>query len=97
MALIVYTDTAIGDLDRLADFLLPADPEAAAQTGELIMEAIRALASHPLLGARLAGEARALVISRGRTGYVALYTFDSEHDELVIHAIRHQREAGFEE
>jgi plasmid stabilization system protein ParE len=38
---------------------------------------------------------RELVISRGRTGYVALYSFEEDRDAVLILAIRHQREAGY--
>lgn len=97
MASVIYGSRAIADLERLAEFLWPNDPVAAEKTGPLIMGAIRALATHPLLGARVSGGTRQLVISRGRTGYIALYTFDPQEDRVVIHAIRHQREAGFED
>ena len=36
---------------------------------------------------------RELVISPGRTGYLALYSCEEEHDTVL--AIRHQREAGY--
>ena len=35
------------------------------------------------------------MISRGRTGYVALFSFEEAHDAVLILAIRHQREAGY--
>ena len=38
---------------------------------------------------------RELVISRGRSGYVALYSFEPVHDACLILAVRHQREAGY--
>jgi len=38
---------------------------------------------------------RELVISRGCTGYVALYRFEEDQDAVLILAIRHQREAGY--
>ena len=38
---------------------------------------------------------RELVISRGRTGYVALYSLEEGQDAALILAIRHQREAGY--
>jgi plasmid stabilization system protein ParE len=41
------------------------------------------------------GELRELVISYGRTGYVALYRFVIGRDEVRILALRHQRELGF--
>jgi plasmid stabilization system protein ParE len=94
---IVYTHGAIDDLDRLAEFLLATDPKAAVQAGPLIMSAVGALAMHPLLGGRTSNENRELVISRGRTGYLALYSFDPVNQVVLVRAIRHQRETGFEE
>lgn len=38
---------------------------------------------------------RELAISRGHTGYMALYSFEQAHDAVLILAIRHQREAGY--
>jgi plasmid stabilization system protein ParE len=38
---------------------------------------------------------RELVISRGRTGYLALYEYDARHDIAVILRIRHQREQSY--
>ncbi|MDR3479759.1 MAG: type II toxin-antitoxin system RelE/ParE family toxin [Burkholderiaceae bacterium] len=37
---------------------------------------------------------RELVISRGKTGYVALYSFEADQGAVLILAIRHRREAG---
>ncbi|HUX25319.1 MAG TPA: type II toxin-antitoxin system RelE/ParE family toxin, partial [Burkholderiales bacterium] len=39
---------------------------------------------------------RELVIARGRTGYVALYDWLEPIDAVVVLALRHQREAGYE-
>ena len=41
------------------------------------------------------GELRELVISYGRTGYVALYRFFIARDEVRALAIRNQRQLGF--
>lgn len=41
------------------------------------------------------GDLRELVISYGRTGYVALYRFLPLRDEVRVLAIRHQREIGY--
>jgi hypothetical protein len=35
---------------------------------------------------------RELVISRGRTGYVALYRFDADRNHVIVLAIKHQHE-----
>ncbi|HET9651048.1 MAG TPA: type II toxin-antitoxin system RelE/ParE family toxin [Usitatibacter sp.] len=55
------------------------------------------MAQHPLAGRKVDATQREMVISRGRTGYIALYSYDDERDVVLIQAIRHQREAGFEE
>lgn len=95
MAHLSYSTRAFDDLDRLADFLLDSDPVAANETVDLITEALTILKSHPLIGRPVEDNLRALVISRGKTGYVALYSYEAEHDAVLILAIRHQRESGF--
>jgi plasmid stabilization system protein ParE len=95
MARLIYSPRAFSDLDRLTDFLIDIDPVAATETVDLIAEAVAILKQHPLMGRPVGDDLRELVISRGRTGYVALYSFEAEHDAVLILAIRHQREAGF--
>lgn len=92
MAAIRYAARAFRDLDRLLRFL---DDDA--QVTETIVEAIELLERHPLIGRRVEHGLRELVISRGRYGYVALYDFDSDADLVSVLAIRHQREAGYDE
>lgn len=94
MARLIYTRQAFSDLERLTDFLLERDPVAARQTVELISEAVRILENHPLVGRPAEHGLRELVISRGRTGYLALYNHDEAQDVVLILTIRHQREAG---
>lgn len=95
MARIIYSKTALLDLEKLTDFLLEIDPQAAAETADLIQEAVAVLKRHPLIGRRVETDLRELVISRGKTGYVALYSVESDQDAVLILAIRHQREAGY--
>lgn len=95
MARLIYTEDAAHHLERLADFLLETDPAAAAETAELIINAVSMLKLHPLIGRPVEYGYRELMISRGRTGYVALYTYDEICDLVLILAIRHQREAGY--
>ena len=95
MARLIYSPRAFDDLDRLTDFLMDTDPVIASETMELIVEAVTILKHHPLIGRSVEDHLRELVISRGRTGYVALYSYEAEHDTVFVLAIRHQRESGF--
>lgn len=95
MAGLIYSLQALRDLERLSDFLLESDPRAAAATLDLIEEAVLVMERHPLIGRPVELGLRELVISRGRSGYVALYSFEQAHDAVLILAIRHQREAGY--
>jgi plasmid stabilization system protein ParE len=97
MAWLAYDEHALQDLVRLADFLAKEDPASGEATIALIEEALRVLSSHPLIGRRVLGELRELVISRGRTGYLALYQYEPAFERVIVRAIRHQREAGFDD
>ena len=95
MARLIYSARALDDLERVTDFLVDTDPAAAAVTADLIAEAVAILAHHPLIGRPAEHGLRELVISRGRTGYVALYSFETAQDCVLIFAVRRQREAGY--
>lgn len=95
MARLIYSEQALKDFERLAEFLLEVDESAALETSELIINAVDMLSDHPLVGRIVDSDICELVISRGRTGYVALYHYDSVFDVVVILTIRHQREAGY--
>jgi plasmid stabilization system protein ParE len=68
LAKLIYSERTLTDLERLTDLLIDNDPEAAAETLELIEEAVNLLIRHPLVGRPVEYELRELVISRGRTG-----------------------------
>jgi plasmid stabilization system protein ParE len=92
---IVYSESALADLDRLFDFLASHDPAVAADAAALIAEAVAILARHPYLGRPVRGVLRELVVSHGRTGQVALYRVSVRHDRVEVLAVRRQREAGY--
>jgi plasmid stabilization system protein ParE len=83
------------DLERLADFMMQTAPAAASKTIGLISEAILVLSRHPYLGRAIDDGLYELVISRGHSGYVALYAVQRLNDAVLILLIRHQREAGY--
>ena len=76
----------------MADFLRESDPAAAMETVPLILNGLKMLASHPLIGRPIEGSRRELLVFRGRSGYVAQYAFRPAADEVAVLAIRHQRE-----
>ena len=95
MAVIGYARRALTDVQRLVDFLAARDPAAAAQTAELIISAVESLEHHPLIGRPVESGLRELVISRGRSGYIALYRYEEKRNRVLVLTIRHQREAGY--
>jgi len=92
LATLRFTPTALTDLERLAAFLRDSDPAAAAETIPGILDGIRLLATHPLIGRPIEANRRELLIFRGRSGYVVQYAFRHDQDEVVLLAVRHQRE-----
>lgn len=95
MTRLVLAPAALRDIERLADFLIEQDAHAAAATARILTEGIALLRQHPLIGREADAGLRELVISRGRSGYVALYRYDVAADAALILAIRHQREGGY--
>ena len=95
MAQVVYAESALTNLERAFAFLFEHDPSAARNAAAAISEAVEMLARHPLIGRVVEGELRELVISFGRTGYIALYRFLPVFSEVRILAIRHQRELDY--
>ena len=86
---------AAQDLEELVDFLRTHQAEYAVETIDLILNALNILEQHPEIGRLVQHNFRELIISRGKTGYVALYEYDKDSDVVLVLAIRHQREAGY--
>ena len=88
---VAYSERALRDLERILAF--PDDEKAVGQAVDVITDGVEALSRHPYLGRPVRGLLRELVISFGRTGYVALYRVKLIRVEIL--AVRHQREAGY--
>ena len=95
MTLLFVTQRAQADIDRLTDFLMDKLPQDAAQTARVLREGLQILTGHPEVGRPIGLGLRELVISRGNSGYLALYKYDHEQDVVLVLAIRHQRESGY--
>lgn len=97
MAQVVYSARALSDLERLIGFLLEADVPFAKQAADHIIEAVGVLANHPFIGRSVEAGLRELIISRGRSAYLALYSYEEAQDTVLVLAFRHSREAGYED
>jgi plasmid stabilization system protein ParE len=91
-----FDDGALADLEHIFGFNLEVDAEWAERQIESVRTAVMILNDHPHIGRRVPNsEIRELVISVGKTGFIALYHYDELDDLVRILAIRHQREAGY--
>jgi plasmid stabilization system protein ParE len=95
VAQVVYSAYAVENIERVMQFQREKNPEVAVASAAAIRSAVENLATHPLIGRRVEGDLRELVISYGATGYIALYRFDIQRDQVRVLALRHQREIGY--
>jgi len=95
VAAVIYAKAAFDDLCRIHESLAEDDPTLATNSVRLIRESIRALGDSPMAGRPAEAGLQERTISRGRTGYVALYRFLELDDTVLVLAIRHRRDAGY--
>lgn len=91
-----FTPEAEADLERLYEFLLEKDLDAAEDALAAIREVVKLLRFSPYSCRRVAGESaqlRELVVPFGHTGYVLLFEIERRH--VTILAARHQREDDY--
>ena len=109
MARVVYSLRAQRSLERIFEFYAERDARLAGRVLEVIYQAVAALRYHPHLGRPAEEALLELIISHGKTGFVALYDYDADAPaqrgspadpleppgRVYVRAIRHQREAGY--
>ena len=81
----------------MRDFLRPKSADAARRAGEVIRQGVKILRAHPRLGRMiddLPEQFREWPIDFGDSGYVVRYRISDE--AVIILAIRHQKEAGYQ-
>ena len=83
------------DLKRILVHLMANDVLGPEQRIEDIIAAIDVLATNPWIGRPTEHDRRELVIGRDHHGYPALYAYDQRTDEVVILALRSQKESGY--
>jgi len=94
---IVFADEALADLERIFEFNFERDPATALDHIAKVRSAVLILEDHPEIG-RPAGNGthlRELIISHGKSGYLALYQYSPAEHLVRVLAVRHQREAGY--
>lgn len=97
MPRLIWTASALDDVDRLHRWLKPKDANAARRAVAAIREGAKILAETPHIGRPaedMDPEYRENLIDFGNSGYVVLYRFDGETVTLL--AVRHQKEAGYQ-
>lgn len=97
MAQLIYAPKALEDLERMFVFLEVNNIEVARDAAIAIRSAVEMLSAHPLVGRIVeeTRELRELVISYGRSGYLALYRYRPLYQEVRILSLRHQRERDY--
>ena len=92
-----FTKAAKEDLQRLYDFLLKNDLQAARRAREAIGKGMDFLRAFPFSCRKVMPDnpfLREIVISFGASGYVALFEIE-DNETVTIMAIRHQREEDY--
>jgi toxin ParE1/3/4 len=88
-----WSDEALADLDRFAEFLDREHPSLAAIVATEIIDKVRVLSEHPQLGRPIAGreEYRQIVLQVLGAAYVFQYRFDGQ--SLVMLRVYHACES----
>jgi len=96
IAQVVYSPNAIANLEGLHRFLAEKNSEAATRALRTIRDRMRTLSRFPRLGPvdPEQPDYRQLFIPFGASGYVARYRVEGRL--VVVLAIRHMREAGYD-
>ncbi|MHB1359726.1 MAG: type II toxin-antitoxin system RelE/ParE family toxin [Rhodocyclaceae bacterium] len=96
MPLLIWSEPALANVQRLFRFLAEKNPAAAKRAVKAIRDGVKILARHPQVG-RVVDELdeafRDWPVDFGDSGYVVRYRFAGEL--VTILAVRHQKETGF--
>jgi plasmid stabilization system protein ParE len=95
VATVVYSAGALAHIEHALARVRRDNPDVTDAAVQAISSAAALLAEHPLVGRRLRGDIREMVISIGPTGHVALYRFLPVRREVRILALRHQGELHY--
>jgi plasmid stabilization system protein ParE len=96
MPRLIWTPSALLDVQRLYRFLVVKNPDAARRAVKAIRQGVKVLEQQPRVGRPVEdmdNEYRDWIIDFGNSGYVARYRVDPQFVSVL--AVRHQKEVGF--
>jgi plasmid stabilization system protein ParE len=96
MSRLIWSPSALRDVQRLHYFLAEKNTVAAKRAVKAIRDGVKIIAHQSGVGRPaedMESEYREWTIAFGDSGYVALYHYDGQ--TAVILSVRHQREAGY--
>ena len=96
MSRLIWSPSALRDVQRLYRFLAPKNLDAAKRAVAAIRQGVKVLEQQPGVGRPvddMDDEFRDWIIDFGESGYVARYRVDPQ--SVTILAVRHQKEVGF--
>ena len=96
MPRLIWTPSALLDVQRLYRFLVVKNPDAARRAVKAIRQGVKVLEQEPKVGRpvqEMDNEYRDWIIDFGDSGYVARYRVDPQFVSVL--AVRHQKEVGF--
>ncbi len=92
---VIFSPQSVADLERLEEFLWQSQDPLGGELLAFVFDGLAVLTHQPGVGRPVSHGHRELIISRGRGGYLARYTFDPAQMRVIVLGIRHQREAGY--
>ena len=95
MPRLIWTPSALLDVQRLYRFLVVKNPDAARRAVKAIRQGVKVLEQQPKVGRpveEMDNEYRDWIIDFGDSGYVARYRVDPQFVSVL--AVRHQKEVG---
>jgi plasmid stabilization system protein ParE len=96
MPRLIWTPSALLDVQRLCRFWVVKNPDAARRAVKAIRQGFKVLEQQPKVGRPVEdmdNEYRDWIIDFGDSGYVVRYRIESEF--VIILAVRHQKEVGY--
>jgi plasmid stabilization system protein ParE len=96
MPRLIWTPSALLDVQRLYRFLVVKNPDAARRAVKAIRQGVKVLEQQPTVGRpveEMDNEYRDWIIDFGDSGYLARYRVDPQFVSVL--AVRHQTEVGF--